>query len=174
MLMKRIGLSIGKFLIVIGTILIAASLFMGYVTMESVEILGNKEIESISGVDIITGDNGDMNDLSFLHWVPLLALLSSIVALIMTKIPIFSGILIKRKKYNAIIAIFMGVSVALSVVFLTIGAGTELYIGTSKEIIKGLLESGMVDMKPGIGAAISLIGGIIGLVGALILTKEGR
>ena len=32
----------------------------------------------------------------------------------------------------------------------------------------------MVDMKPGIGAAISLIGGIIGLVGALILTKEGR
>ena len=170
---KKNNISVGSILIIVGTILIAASLFMGYVTMESIEVFGEKDVESISGMDIITGDGGEMEELSFLHWVPLLALLSATVGLVMAIVPMIAKPAMKKKmNYNLIIAAFMIVSVVLSIIFLTMGARADLYTGTAKDVVEGMIGLGLIEMKLGIGAALGLIGGIIGLVGAAISVKE--
>ena len=78
----------------------------------------------------------------------------------------------KKMNYNLIIAAFMIVSVVLSIVFLTMGAGADLYTGTAKDVVEGMIGLGLIEMKLGIGAALGLIGGIIGLVGAAISVKE--
>ena len=163
-------ISVGAILIAVGALAALISLFLGYVTIDTATLLG-WESESISGKDIITGGEGGTDALSFVHWAPLIVVITAIVGAIMAFVPMFVKIS-NKKTYNIIVTVIMAISVIFAIVFVAMGGGEGLYSGDYAEIVKGMLETELVKMSLGAGAFVGLIGAIVGLVGAGISLKE--
>ena len=163
-------ISVGAILIVVGALVALISLFLGYVTVET-PTLGGWDSESISGMDIITGGEGDTDDLSFVHWAPLILVITAIIGAIMAIVPMFAKIA-NMKTYNIIVTVIMAISVIFAIIFVAMGGGEGLYSGNAADVIKGLIDTEMMKMGLGVGAFMGLIGAIVGLVGAGISLKE--
>jgi hypothetical protein len=132
---------------------------------------------SMSGANVITGtlelpgNAGEEIAWSFIHFAPLIVVITAIVGAIMAFVPMFTKIS-NKKTYNIIVTVIMAISVIFAIVFVAMGGGEGLYTGDYAEFVKGLLETEMLKMGLGAGAFIGLIGAIVGLVGAGISLKE--
>lgn len=167
----NIEIPIGSLLIFVGAIVAVVSLFLGYINMETINIIGNTT-ESINGLDIITGGEEGTEGLSFVHWAPLIIVIASVLGLIMALIPIFAKLSVDAKVYNIILAVVLVVAVVFGIIFVVMGAGEGLFTGTSAEIIKGMLDAGLIKISLGVGAYLGLIGPIVALVGAGLNIKS--
>ena len=169
-------ISVGAILIAVGALVALISLFLGYVNYEYFAILEWKTI-SMSGANVITGtlelpgNAGEGIEWSFIHFAPLIVVITAIVGAVMAFVPMFAKIS-NKKTYSIILTVIMAISVIFAIVFVAMGAGAGLFAGDYAELAKAALESEAIKMSLGAGAFVGLIGAIVGLVGAGISLKE--
>ena len=169
-------ISVGAILIVVGALAALISLFLSYVNYEYFAIFEWKTI-SMSGANVITGtlelpgNAGEKIAWSFIHFAPLIVVITAIVGAIMAFVPMFAKIS-NMKTYNIIVTVIMAISVIFAIIFVAMGAGAGLFGGEYADLAKTALENETIKMSLGAGAFIGLIGAIVGLVGAGISLKE--
>lgn len=166
----NVEVPLGGLIIAAGTLLILISLFMAYVKMSA----GSVE-ETLSGFNIITGsvdgESLDGDQWSFVRWAPLIMLLTAVIALVMSVLPMFIEIPLDRKVYSVIVTVFGAISVLFGIIFLAIGGGPGLFADYMKESVEFSIEWGM-EMGCGFGAFLGIIGSLACLIGAGLGLKE--
>ena len=159
-------MSIGDLLIYLGALVAIIAIFLTYI--ESTMFTNNT---TLTGMDIITGKDMDVDDLSFVHLAPLFTLIFAIVGAIAAILQMFV------KNVDAKVFCFVEVGVfalaaIFAIVFVAMGAGPDLFDGTAKDAIKMAIDSGVLKMNLGIGAYLGLIASIVGVIGAGVNVKE--
>ena len=168
-------ISVGAILIVVGALVALISLFLSYVNYEY--FIFEWETISMSGANVIAGtlelpaNLGKNIEWSFIHFAPLIVVITAIVGAIMAFVPMFAKIS-NMKTYNIIVTVIMAISVIFAIIFVAMGAGAGLFGGEFADYVKTALENEAIKMSLGAGAFIGLIGAIVGLVGAGISLKE--
>ncbi|MGN1044770.1 MAG: hypothetical protein ACI4Q9_02285 [Candidatus Methanomethylophilaceae archaeon] len=164
--MGKVEVSIGDLLIYIGALVVIISIFLSYLDATS---LG--DTASSTGIDVITGKDVDASDLSFVHFAPLFTLIFAIIGAIAAVLPMFTkGIDAKILAFIEVGA--FAIAAIFAIVFVAMGAGPDLYVGTARDAIKALIDSGILKQSLGVGAYLGLIASIVGVIGAGINVKE--
>ena len=163
--------SMGSILAIIGALVVLASLFLGYITTETLGLTGWTS-ESTNGIDIITGGKDGTDGLSFVHWAPLIAVVTAVIGAIIAIASTFVESPVHRRTCSIVLTMMMVISVIFTIVFIAMGAGEGLFTGDTAELINGFIEMGVLKMGLGAGAYVGLVGAIIGLIGAGIDIKE--
>lgn len=121
--MGKVEMPVGSMIVLVGAFLGAISIFLGYVNFDYTIL----DDVTYSGWDVITGWEGAQ--FSFVHWAPLVIMITAIVGLIMAAVPIFVKLNVNIKVYNTALAVILLVGVIFSIIFIAMGGGTGLYSG---------------------------------------------
>lgn len=159
-------MSIGDLLIYLGALVAIIAIFLTYI--ESTMFTNNT---TLTGMDIITGKDGDMDDLSFVHLAPLFTLIFAIVGAIAAILQMFVKN-VDAKVFSFVEVGVFALAAIFAIVFVAMGAGPDLFDGTAKDMIKMAIDSGTLKMNLGIGAYLGLIASIVGVIGAGVNVKE--
>ena len=160
-------MSIGDLLIYLGALVAIIAIFLTYV--ESTMFPNNTT--TLTGIDIITGKDVDVDDLSFVHLAPLFTLIFAIVGAIAAILQMFVKN-VDAKVFSFVEVGVFALAAIFAIVFVAMGAGPDLYDGTAKDIIKMAIDSGALKMNLGIGAYLGLIASIVGVIGPGVNVKE--
>lgn len=158
------SVSIGNILLIVGGILALISFFLGWVNYEA-QVVFTWSSEPYTGSALM-----DLENSSFVAYMPLLVLIFGIIAIVTAILPMFMDV---PQKTISIVQLVVGVLIVVfALIFVLMGGGSGLYSGDAAEIVKGMIDTGVLRMPLQIGCYLGLIGGILALVGGGLAFKD--
>lgn len=163
------SVSIGNILLIVGGILALISFFLGWVNYET--SIGIPGLNTSWSSDPFTGsDLMGLEHSSFVAYMPLLVLIFGIIAIVTAILPMFMDV---PQKTISIVQLVVGVLIVVfALIFVLMGGGSGLYSGDAAEVVKGMIDTGVLRMPLQIGCYLGLIGGVLALVGGGLAFKD--